>query len=165
MVIRSSPEDWEKLDQGPVYLERLREVIEDGQRRLEVDSHHCLAVYKPDVSLRLAWGLKLRDEPSLPPWRHKDQTLERRIVDAFWQGALVARWTILDLNSGYCYLPTPWLADLDEVTGRARGHSAKASDVALARLVNLLTRPSIPFDRCLKETGIAEVPDDYKYEE
>ncbi len=169
VVTASKPEDWEVIDvgSGPLYLERHGEVSNgSGQLWVEVDSHYYLAVYKPDVSLRIAWGIRVGDkwESVEDRWIWPDRSMERFAVDAFWHGALVARWALLSVDGGNCYLP-----DADRATVQTddstKGYqtvawTAKASDIALARLVDRLTRSISQFDRFLEQTGIVEVPDE-----
>jgi hypothetical protein len=165
MVTGSSPEDWEVLGRGPVYLYQLGNVSsgDHSQPWVEVDSHYYLAVYKPDISLRLAWGLTL-DNDLTTEWVFPDRSMYRYAVDAFWQGALVTRWTMLGVDGGRCYLPD---ADRGAVqTGESfRDYetvawTAKASEVAVARLLDRIIRgPSSEFDSKLDQAGIVEVPD------
>jgi hypothetical protein len=164
MIIDSSPHDWELLGDGPLYLDRLGEVTGDGQHWVEVDSHHYLAVYKPDISLRLAWGLKLEGQLSFEGWTWPDPSISRHAVDAFWQGALVARWTILIVDGARSYLPDPERAYV-KTDDTSRGYetvgwTAKASEITIARLLDGIVRPSGEFDRYFGSAGIVEVPDE-----
>jgi hypothetical protein len=129
-----------------------------------VDSHHYLGVYKPDVSLRLAWGLKLEDELSLDGWTWPDRSISRYGVDAFWQGALVARWTMLVVDGGRAYLPDPDRAYI-KTDDTSMGYetiawTAKASEVAIARLLDRMVRSVGEFDRYFSDAGIVEIPDE-----
>lgn len=163
MITGSSPRDWEVIG-PPVYLDRLGEVSSGDQHWLEVDSQYYLAVYKPDVSLRLAWGLTLERVLSFEGWTFPDSSISRYAVDAFWQGALVARRTVLVVDGGGCYLPDPdpaYVKTDDSLMGhQGVGWTAKASDVAVARLLDGVVRPSSEFDRYLDQAGIVEVPDE-----
>src|SRR5215469_7597637 len=147
MITASEPGDWEVIDAGtgPLYLERHGEVIEDGQHRVEVDSHYYLAVYRPDVSLRIAWGFRVGDrwESAEENWVWPDRSMERFAVDAFWQGALVGRRTLLSVDGGHCYLPDAERAFVragDTPQGYMTvGWTATASEIATARLVDELS--------------------------
>jgi hypothetical protein len=57
-IIGSTADDWLKIADGPVFLGQLDEAAAKGQRYVRVDSHSYLAVYLPDVSLRMAWGIE-----------------------------------------------------------------------------------------------------------
>ena len=131
---------------------------------LEVDFHNYLAVFKPDVDLRLAWGLIVDSNLNFDDWVFPDPAIDRLLVDGFWRGALVARWTILAVDGHRSYLPDVDRADIK--TGESLrdhqtfGWTAPASDVALARLLQeLLQRPAGEFDRYMEQVGIVEVPD------
>jgi len=164
MVTGSSPQDWQVLG-PPSYLDRLGEVESgEGQHWLEVESHYYVAVYKPDVSLRLAWGLKLDDGLVFEGLTWPDRSITRYLVDVFWQGALAARWTVLSVDGGNCYLPDPdwaYVKTGESLEGyQGVGWTAKASDISIARLVDRLERSVSEFDRYLERAGIVEVPDE-----
>lgn len=163
MITGSSPRDWELIG-PPVYLDRLGEVTSGDQHWIEVDSQYYLAVYKPDVSLRLAWGLTLEKDLSFEGWIFPDRSIWRYAVDVFWQGALVGRRTVLNVDGGRCYLPDPdpvYVKTDDSLMGHMIvGWTAKASAVAVARLLDSIVRPSSEFDRYFRQAGIAEVPDE-----
>jgi hypothetical protein len=167
MVVGSDPENWHVLDvgSGPLYLNRLGEVSDAEHHWLEVDSHYYLAVYEPDVGLRIAWGMSIGDEweNEEKSWVFPDRTMYRFAVDAFWQGALVARWTLLGVDGGLCYLPD---ADREIVQADSTpqgimtiGWLAKSSEIAVARLVDGLTGHR-EFDRFFRQARITEVPDE-----
>jgi hypothetical protein len=138
--------------------------MERGQHRLEVDTHEYLAVvYKRDVSLRVAWGLQLDDRLEFEGWTFSDSS-DRLAVDAFWQGALVARWTVLLVDGARSYLPE--VRSAYAKTGESArdyqrfGWIATASDIAIAWLLDLIVRPGREFDNYLEQARIVEVPDE-----
>ena len=148
MIITSSPGDWERLERlgGPGWP----------------DGHHYLAVYKPDVSLRLAWGFVAReDEPAFRDW-HFSTPVEQHLVDALWHGALVARWPVLAVDNVHGYLPDPRNMLMETGEPGQVEHVAwtvKASETALPRLLQLLVPPQGPrnFDSYLEQSGIQVV--------
>jgi hypothetical protein len=153
MVTGSSAEDWVLVGRGPLYLDRFTDVLSQGDHWTESDSPNYLAIYKPDVSLRIAWGLELDDKLSFEDWAWPDPGISRFAADVFWQGALAARWTLLLVDGARSYLPDPQRA------GAGSGWTAKASEIAFARLLQeLVRRPAGEFDRYLQSAGIAEVP-------
>jgi hypothetical protein len=93
MVTGSSVDDWAVLQPGPLYLDELGEVSSNEGHWIEVNSHHSMAVYRPDVSLRLAWGQEREDDLLFEGWSWPDAKITRSLADAFWQGSLVARWS------------------------------------------------------------------------
>ena len=158
-VTTSSPDDWALVQSsGGYFLNQLGEVISSGQHWLEVGTHYHLAVHKDDVNLRLAWGLTTDRDLTFDGWVFPDPKIDRETVDAFWRGALVARWMVLSVDGCRCYLPHPDRAVA--LTGESPGDTemagwtVKESETALARLVQTLTRPGdTDFDDYLKRTG------------
>ena len=150
-------------------MHELGEVVSgSGEHWVTVDSHHSLAVYAPDVSLRLAYGLVEDQDPSFPGVEFPDKAIWRANADAFWQGALVARWTYLIVDGSRCSLPEieSVYDGIDEHPSDSskwtfRGYRAKASEVAVARLLNdLVGRPEHGlFESYMSRAGITEVPD------
>lgn len=165
MVTGSGPADWQVLDAwgGPLYLDRFGGVSDAHHHWMEVDSHYCLAVYKPDVGLRIAWGITIGDkwEETEEQWVWPNRSMYRFAVDAFWQGALVARWTLLGVDGGRCYLPDAERAYVqadDTLHGFLTvGWTAKPGEIAVARLVDTLSTHR-EFDRYFEQARIAEVP-------
>jgi hypothetical protein len=154
MVIKSSAQDWVLAGRGPLYLDRFTNVSSQDVQWIESDSHNSLAIYKPDVNLQVAWGLELDDELLFNGWTWPDPGISRFAVDAFWQGALAARWTLLLVDGARSYLPDPQRAS------DGSGWTAKTSEIALARLLQeLACMPAGEFERYLESAGIAEVPD------
>jgi hypothetical protein len=157
MVTASSPDDWTVLGDGPIYLDRFTQVHSGDRHWMEADSHYYLAVYQADVNLRLAWGITLDDKLSFEGWTWPDRSITRLLVDALWQGALVARWAVLSVDGGRCYLPNPRRDSSSSAPTVA--WTAEASEIALARLLQRLTRPSdTDFARYLEQAGVVEVP-------
>lgn len=164
LVTGSSADDWAVLPAGPLYLDQLGEVSSGDRHWIEVGSHHTLAVYRPDVSLRLAWGLAFEGDLTFEEMTWPDRTINRHLADAFWQGSLVSRWHYLVVDGGRCYLPDPEReyvqtgeSPLDVAAGPL---TAKTSEFALARLLNSLAgREDREVSRYLERSGIAEVPD------
>jgi hypothetical protein len=126
-------------------------------------------VYRPDISLRLAWGLQVGAEFTIDDWVMPDKKVSRFIADGFWQGALVARWHLLAVDGGRCYLPDaePMVVKTGEgfFDAQAAGWTARASEVALAQLLNEVTpgmeRGRSQFGTYLERlAGIVEVADE-----
>jgi hypothetical protein len=166
MVTGSSADDWTVLGHGPTFLDRFGAVISGTDYRLEADPHYYLAVYKADVSLRLAWGIQVDDKLEIDGWIWPDRSITRHLVDAFWQGALVARWTVLLVDGARCYLPDPdraYVRTDDSIQGfETVGTTAKQSEVGVARLLHTIVHPGggAEFDRYLEQAGAVAVPDE-----
>jgi hypothetical protein len=144
-IITSSPGDWERLERlgGPAWP----------------SGHPYLAVYKPDAGLRLAWGLMMRDDVEVDGWKFIAETIEEHLADAFWHGALVARWSVLAVDNVHGYLPRPSRATAeagDPGAGAEHlGWTVTKSETAVPRLLHGLTPEcsSRSFDSYLKQTG------------
>lgn len=163
MITESTPGDW-KVTTGPTFLHRLGNVRTGGQTWLEADSYDYIAVYKPDVDLRLAWGLPYGDNLSYPGWTFPDPKISRLLADGFWRGALVARWQVLSVDGNRCYLPHPDLIVAE--TGALphdpvvpTGTTVKTSEIGLARLLQqmVLRHATRSFDDYLTGTGAQEI--------
>jgi hypothetical protein len=164
-ILGSSADDWALVSvEGSAYLDRFEELVSAEQSHLEIESHVYLAVYRPDVDLRLGWGMRQDTGLTFPDWDFPDGSISRLVVDAFWRGALVGRWSVLSVDGGRCYMPDPSLAvaavgsaprDL-EVIGSTVGESR----VALARLLQQIQgREDAELDSYLHRANVVVVPD------
>ena len=166
MIIGSSPDDWAVVETGGgVFTDGLAGAGSGAEGRPEAESHVYLAVYRPAVELRLAWGLTTSTGLEFEGWDFAHQSIVRRLTDGFWQGALVARWSVLSVDEYRCFLPMP--EPLVAATGltprdhEIAGWAVKASEVALARLLQGLTfGDDSGFDGYLEQTGSVVVPDE-----
>lgn len=136
VIEQSKPSHWTPVycgSAGPSYHDRLHGVLGEKEVQVEVDSHHTIGVYRPDVDLTIAYGM------SAEGWRHEEalqiEWAENNgwgetfvnFCDTFWSGQLVHRISYYDVDSGRCGLPVPTLhfadkdnaADAPEVTGRS----------------------------------------------
>ena len=164
MVRASAPADWEDLEPGPWYLDGFATV--NGQ--VETSYHPRLAVYRPDVSLRLAWGMRKSwgdsDDDGLRfDWHFPDPRMVLELVDVLWAGALVDRLVVVAVDGHRCLLPCPAepiVVDSGQHRPDIVGETASAYDVAVARLVNSIGDGISEFDRYFRESGIVEIPND-----
>lgn len=166
LITGSSPDDWALIEiVGDVYLDRLEQASSGDRNWLEVESHGYLAVYRADVDLRLAWGMTKDTGLTFEGWDFPDRSIDRQYVDGFWRGALVARWPVLSVDGGRCYLPSPYLSAV-ETGARPQdleivGTTVKASETALARLLQrVLGRDDRDFDSYLQRTNAVEIADE-----
>jgi hypothetical protein len=109
LIISSSANNWAVIVEGSVYPGHPEEVISG-----ETEGHTYLAVYKADVNLQLAWGMTVGavgtdTHLAFETRDFADPSIERQLVDGFWRGALVTRWSVLSADSHRCYLPFPEL--------------------------------------------------------
>jgi hypothetical protein len=166
MVVESRRDDWEPLEQGPYYADGFWMESSGNEHRLGTKWHDWLAVYKPDVDLRLAWGMTHRDDYQLPePFIWPNRKIYLDFVDAFWRGSLVARWRVLNVDGGACYHPEPDRASVN--TGDSLrdwetvGWTVKASEVKLCRLLQSFSmgEEHNNFDDFFRPDRIVVVPD------
>lgn len=167
-IIASSPEDWTEVEGDfPLFLGSPEDhhATAPDQHWTETRSHVHLATFKADVDLRIAWGLPVAEKLTFEGMLFPDKDIERRLVDGFWRGALVTRWTLLLVDGGRMYLPEPGREGVQsgEMPGEGYEHiawTAKASEIALARLVNGLANPwAAEFDGYLERRAqIIEIP-------
>lgn len=107
LICSSRADAWHLVQAGTTYTDRFNAwmVRRDEPTALEVDQHPSLAVYRPDVDVRIAWGAQRDDVGFLRqlsgPMRTEWNTLSSRreatplLLDAFYRGALVHRTTYL----------------------------------------------------------------------
>jgi hypothetical protein len=168
IIAGSTAADWQEISGSRLFIYAFGEVVSADEHRVTVDYHHSLAVYREDVSLRLAWGLEEERDLEFDRVHFPYSQTRRAYADAFWQGALVARWTYLIVDGGRCYLPEiePVYEGKDEdpedsSKWHLRGYQAYTGDIAMARLLNdLVGRPEEgAFERYMEQASIAEAPD------
>ena len=165
MVTTSGVSDWQQIDGGRFFIYELGEYSSAEGRGVSVEYHHSLGVYRGDVGLRLAWGLEEDRDLQFEGMSFPDKQIWRCFADAFWQGALVARWRYLLVDGGRCSLPEVHQAydGVEEHPGDPakwtfRRSTARMGDVAVARLVDGLSGRS-EFDSYMSRAGIAVVAD------
>jgi len=109
----SEPEDWHvthsgDAETGPAYRWQYAVPEDTGRTQLEcVESHIYTAVLKPDLSIRLAWGL-LQQREYQADWLSKafdDSTASRHWVDTFYNAGLVFRTSYLLVDGARAILP------------------------------------------------------------
>ncbi len=128
---------------------------------LEHEEHRLRAVYRPDVSLGVAWGLPLdRLRRTFDDDRFADPTYFLVHVDALWNGMLIDRDVVAVVDGGRAVLPVgrPVTADGDQDRREIVGQTVRAADVALARLVDALSG-NREFDRYLADSGLVVLDD------
>jgi hypothetical protein len=116
---------------------------------LREESHASVAVFKPDLSISLAWGLPSNSDFK-EPWANgfADPKASSAFLDLFWMGTLVHRTTYVHVDGGRGNLPLPSPSG-DELTVE-RDYSA------LIRLVDSLDHVS-QYDLFFKRAGFSEV--------
>ena len=114
-VIGSQRRDWHKITcwgagSGPSYRNNFTfyETSEGPEGVLHESSHSNVAVYIPDVSITLAFGLDA-DEEFKGEWVNKftDSDASSSYVDVFYNNALVFRDLYVTVDGGRAILPLP----------------------------------------------------------
>ncbi len=107
-IIESDPNDWYTIS-SPTFRDRLIGVSSSTEGHwLEINSHHTTAVYKPDVSITLAWGLDWKEDFD-EPWAKScpDPSASGDYVDVYYNGSLVFRTVYITVDCGRAKLPMP----------------------------------------------------------
>ena len=128
----SGPEDWHLVEPSfPTYLDNQQDLV-DLEGRRQMAGHDQIAVWRPDVRLRLAWGMpevgfpdpEIQGEgnamwaPFVP-----DRTVRSFLVDVLHSGALIDRYVGARIDGGRGLLPWPRpspVADANEYLDQER---------------------------------------------
>jgi hypothetical protein len=167
-IIRASTVDhWEVTLIGPTYLNAFGTVSDQSGTWLEHKEHVHRAVYRPDVSLGLAWGMDVYsdDLPIHAPWsdRFSDPTIHLQYIDVLWNGMLIDRREIAKVDGHRGTLPhaRPMVVDTGQDWPEAIGETSNPYDVQLARLTHVLGGGSLEeFESHFRRSGIVEIPDE-----
>lgn len=162
-ITGSEPEQWHRVDSGWVtYMDRFSQVSSwhEGEERvwLEHTSHHSRAVYKPDIAIGMAWGLRRDpdDQGFHEDWleRFADPNAWAAWLDVLYHGQPVDRRLYVVVDGGRCSLPLPeqMFADNGLDWPREKRLWVPEVDVKLFRLVNELSS-GWDFDRYLNQAG------------
>ena len=151
-VVKGTREDWQVQKcggSGPSYRDRLTSVDQDGKAVVCADSHHAVAVYKPDLGLSIAWGLT-RSKHFDEPWAKNfpDKKPSSAFFDLFYCGALVWRTIYVVVDGGRGYLPLPSASDREGIP------TVSPDDDQLIRLLSDLEGLSEEYDRCFRRAGL-----------
>ncbi len=159
-VIRSSRDDWHKITcwgarSGPSYRERFTfwRTWEGQLGVLEAEGQSNVAVYMPNASITLAFGLDdledFREE-----WANKfpDPKASSSYVDVFYNGALVFRDVYVTVDGGRVHLPLP-TPKLDEAKKKVIALEVPKRRHDFIRLVESLEGSVAEFDRYFQDAG------------
>jgi len=141
ILATTKSDDWHVVPGFPTYRDNVNAIV-DGLS--ELTSHYYTAVYQPDVSLTVAWGMDRPgdqnphdlDSVSMTwegPW--PDRKISSFIVDVFYNSALVDRYTGADVDGGRAVLPYPTMHSLAP-DGSVVGWTATQWQVDLFRLIS-----------------------------
>lgn len=133
-VTESKPESWHNVvcggDDGPSFRDAFAQIDSKGPVHLAHDAHVYSAVYRPDVSITMAWGLEIQHRLT-EDWRSAfaARGASRFIGDIFYNGALVFRESYLVIEGARAFIP---------LTG-ARDRSVTTIQYVLVKLIDELT--------------------------
>ena len=150
IVTDSSPEDWHRVHRsgGPLFLYEVAPITAGDDRLVDMsyERHECLAVYRPDVAISLAWGLS-HNRDFKEDWAVKfpDPHASSDYLDIRLNSQIVFRDILVAVDGGRCCLPLP------------RGTSRR--DVPekwyhLAKLIHGLERAAVDFDEYFQRAGL-----------
>lgn len=164
LILNSSVDDWHFLPTGPFFEHRLGEVIshQDGNEEhwFRHSTHTYHATYKPDVSLRLAFGLAMSDSREWrPDWaRFADDVVDAHYADTFWNGSLVDRNVVIEVDGGCAIMPDPPGVLRGDRGGRVRGRGQHGlGSERRARAAALPPAQTRPIRRIFGRTGFVVV--------
>jgi hypothetical protein len=110
IVASSVEEDWNLIhsDIGSTYIYKLDfyNGLEEQKNVIIVDSHSTIAIYKNDLSITMAWGMK-DDVPFTESYLESfsDKNAVRLYLDFFYNGVLVNRLPYIDVDGHRASLP------------------------------------------------------------
>lgn len=117
-IVASGPEDWHAIscDDAPSYRERFTL----NEYALETDGHSDIAVYKPDLSITLAFGMPLRLAIYVEWLRKFSEERSRLYVDVFYNNGLAFRHECINVFAAgrRAFLPLPNEDSREEVPQR-----------------------------------------------
>lgn len=156
LIAKSDPADWRSVpEQGPTY--RVALAASTGPQPgidLDVNEHHTIAVYTPDIDVTVAFGLPYDFEHSDGGGRRErtfdwsnafpDSEVDLRVADFFYRGSLVDRVVYVLVDGARAALP--WAREYD-------GLKVDPHDFAVARLVHSVSDASENFDEYFRRAG------------
>lgn len=164
MVMKSNlEEDWHTIGcwgggSGPSFLDQFAQVNQyvDGEpiASIEHDAHGLIGVYRPAVELRVAYGLDIDDRAQLhfDGLHFADESVTGKIIDFFWNGALVDRVHTISVDGGRAVLPRPSGRE-DEVEEAPGLYTVTGWEYSAARLAHSLERVPDSFDQYFDQAG------------
>jgi hypothetical protein len=159
-ITSSEPEDWHTIGcfgsgAGPSYRNKLTffNVYEGQPNILFSDSHTTVAVYKPNLSITMAWGLECSKEFK-EEWATKfpDPSASVDFVDIFYNSALVYRDYYVVVDGGRAYLPMPNYPNDLSVPRRYS---------AFIKLIDRLVGRTSDYDRFFNQAGLKIVDSEW----
>jgi len=163
IVINSSSQDWHAIgcwgySSGPSYHDHLsfHEIYKGQPNVLHVESHSNVAVYIPDVSITMAYGLDIGDGRYEQPWvkNFPDENANVHFVDVFFNKALVYRDAYVTVDGGRILLPVP---------RRTKNGNLEVAERAcrFVKLLDSMSHNGSEFDFSIKRAGFTVVDEEW----
>jgi len=159
-IIESKAEDWHSIicwggDSGPSYHGSFTfyEKYHGREGVLEEDSHRDVAVYMPDVSITMAWGLHwvkdFRED-----WANSfpEPTATSSYVDVFYNNALVFRDVRVTVDGGRVSLPLP-NRKFDKDTNKVIALEVPERCYSFIKLVHSIENSLLDYDEYCERAG------------
>jgi hypothetical protein len=168
-IAGSSLNDWWTIScwgafSGPSYRDRLAfyEVYEGDKNTLHVESQPNVGVYKPDISITIAWGLHSNNDFK-EAWANQfpDPQASSSFLDVFYNNALIFRNTYVMVDGGRANLPLPRV-ERDKEGNRTAALTVPRREHDLIRLVDSLTHKS-DFDRYFRQAGLTIINEEWPH--
>lgn len=156
-VEQSDPAEWRKVpSDGPTYRVRYGSIwSHDSGHRVEINEHHSVGVYTPDIDITLAFGLNIDFDyaDDRHPMKRSfewaaeafgDPEISVFFADLFYRGALIDRVNYVLVDEFRVALP--WAKEFD-------GLKASRFETAVARIVHNLLPSAEDFDAYFDRAG------------
>lgn len=160
-IAESSTDEWWHeacwgAHSGPSYRDHLEE---ESEHLITVKSHSDIAVYKPDISITIAWGLDCM-ETFKAEWVKKwyDSSASSSFVDVFYNNALVYRERYVTVDGARANLPIP-RQKLDATKEKVMALTVPRGRRNFIRLLDSFGRIS-SFDEYFGDAGFTIVDDE-----
>lgn len=142
---------------GPSYRDKF---FEGPEGVLITDSHSNTAVYKPNLSITIAWGLD-HSESFKEEWTENFTTpkASSSYLDFFYNNALVFRDVYVTVDGARCRLPVPKL-ELDGDRKRIIGYTVPIRRYRIIRLLDSMEKIS-EFDSYFERAGFTITEDEW----
>jgi len=163
--LNSSVNDWNKIpcwgyDAGPSYKDQFNfcEVYNSEPNVLTHNEHSNIASYKLDLSISIAWGLRIGDKSDLvdKDWAKNNPDPspgKAYYLDFFFNNSLIFRVSYCTVDGGRCEIPFPNYDDNQSIIVPKKYHDT------IKKLVEIIGVED--FDYYFERTGITIVDENW----
>ena len=153
-VLASRSEDWLRVD-APIFLQDVRQQIyavagQPAQSAITVSGHDELLTLKSNLSIAMAVGMShMEDYAGDWALQFPDRAASSEYVDLLWNGMVIHREIVVNVDGGRCVLPLP----------APRTSKVPRRRYEFVRLVHALTGPTADYDDYAARAGLTAVDD------